>query len=70
MSDEKTRARQERNAFSQSKTLSLRPPTQQIIDETVRLSNEIAHRIDVAKRSGAVVALVNDLAGIRTKLMS
>jgi len=59
-----TRAAQTEEAFFVQKTVSLRPPPQEVIDETLRLTEALARRIASHRRAQAVVRLVNDLADL------
>lgn len=63
-------AMQQQNAFFQSRTIDLRPPTQKVIDETMRLSKAIVDRIAAERRAQAIVRLVSDLSGIFARLKS
>jgi outer membrane protein OmpA-like peptidoglycan-associated protein len=68
LSGKRTAAQQEKNAYFDANSFSLRPPSQAIIDRTMQLGKDIAERIAAERRAEAIVDLVNDLAGIFTKL--
>lgn len=61
--------RQREGAFFESNNVALRPPGDDVINETIRLTTAMANRIAAEKKAEAVVALLNDLAGLVTKVV-
>lgn len=64
-----TDLRQKEEAFFAENNVTLRPPPQDVIDETLRLTTALGKRIAAEKRAQAVVALLNDLAGLAARVL-
>lgn len=56
-------------SFFAANNVALRPPKDDVIDETIRLTTAMAKRIAAEKKAEAVVALLNDLAGLVSKVL-
>ena len=58
----------EESFLAESSELALSPPSQSDIDKTKQLATDLGDRIAAERTAQAVVALLDDLAGLATKL--
>ena len=62
--------KQKEEAFFTANNVALRPPKDDVINETIRLITAMGKRIAAEKKAEAVTALINDLAGLVSKVLA